>query len=255
MSAPSVNLSGCNGVLSVVAGWLGFHPAESVALLCLTGPDRTVKAVFRANLPQDLDPEFLDQLADMARVHADEVAIAVYTDRRNVDTAPLREVMNEWGIPVLHLILVGNGPVPMAPSLLEAMALNGRAMLRSRDALARSVAYHPEADPTQAVPVLVRLDSAATRDALIVAAVRNRSATLPVLVAAAQATPDTDPRIADLCAVLAVVAYRTGDGALAWAALDRCQAADPAHELASLLAQTIRAGMAPEVIDHIIAGL
>ena len=53
---------------------------------------------------------------------------------------------------------------------------------------------------------------------------------LPMLIACATWTPDF--LAAELCSVLAMVAYRHGDGALAQIAVDRCLAAEPGHPLA-----------------------
>jgi hypothetical protein len=46
--------------------------------------------------------------------------------------------------------------------------------------------------------------------------------------------------------VLAVVAYRHGDGALAQVAVDRCLAAEPHHRLAHLLLAIMAAGLHPD---------
>ena len=47
---------------------------------------------------------------------------------------------------------------------------------------------------------------------------------------------------AEICAVLAIAAYRAGDGALAQVALDRCLRARPRHRLGELLRHGIDAG-------------
>lgn len=46
-------------------------------------------------------------------------------------------------------------------------------------------------------------------------------------------------------ALLAFAAWLSGDGALAWCAVDRCQEADPGYGLAGLVAQTLACAMPP----------
>ncbi len=60
-----------------------------------------------------------------------------------------------------------------------------------------------------------------------------------VLVTLAQATPDTDQRVPDVCAALAILAYRYGDGALARVAIDRSRRTDPDHFLTELIEEFI----------------
>ena len=63
-----------------------------------------------------------------------------------------------------------------------------------------------------AEPFLARITSLAARDRLLAELMPGAAANLPRLVTALQATPDTDLRLADLAAVTAMVAYRSGDG-------------------------------------------
>jgi hypothetical protein len=52
--------------------------------------------------------------------------------------------------------------------------------------------------------------------------------------------------------LLAVAAWRAGDGALAWVALDRAFAIDPAYSLARLLAEALTHALPPSVMDDLV---
>ena len=72
---------------------------------------------------------------------------------------------------------------------------------------------------------------------------------LPMLISCATWTPD--PLAPPLCSVLAMVAYRHGDGALAQIAVDRCLLAEPEHPLAHLMIAIMAAGVHPEELERI----
>jgi hypothetical protein len=55
--------------------------------------------------------------------------------------------------------------------------------------------------------------------------------------------------VAPPASLLAVTAWRDGDGALAWVAVQRAQAADPSYPLAMLVAEALLAGLSPAVLD------
>ncbi|MEO7125449.1 MAG: DUF4192 domain-containing protein [Nakamurella sp.] len=61
-----------------------------------------------------------------------------------------------------------------------------------------------------------------------------------------------DDVCADLCAVLAGAAYRTGDGALAHCALDRALNAQATHRMSMLLRSAIDAGIPPSALDVLV---
>jgi hypothetical protein len=56
-----------------------------------------------------------------------------------------------------------------------------------------------------------------------------------------------DDLVAGPAAVLALAAWLAGHGALAWCAVDRCQAVDPGNTLASLVADLLTQAVAPSV--------
>jgi hypothetical protein len=73
---------------------------------------------------------------------------------------------------------------------------------------------------------------------------------LPMLISCATWTPS--PLAPPLCSVLAMVAYRHGDGALAQLAVDRCLLAEPEHRLAHLMIAIMSAGIHPDQLDAIV---
>jgi hypothetical protein len=75
---------------------------------------------------------------------------------------------------------------------------------------------------------------------------------LPMLISCATWTPG--PLAPPLCSVLAMVAYRHGDGALAQVAVDRCLLAEPEHQLAHLMIAIMSAGIHPDELDAIVSG-
>ena len=86
------------------------------------------------------------------------------------------------------------------------------------------------------------------RDALVVRVVGDRPAEwVPVLLDAVGRVPADVS--ADLCSLLAVTAYRSGDGALALVTLDRCLAAEPRHRFGLMLQQMLFNGLAPDELD------
>ncbi|MFM9735908.1 DUF4192 family protein, partial [Streptomyces niveiscabiei] len=51
--------------------------------------------------------------------------------------------------------------------------------------------------------------------------------------------------LAPAAALLAFAAWLTGDGALAWCAVDRCQESDPDYGLAGLVSQALAGAVPP----------
>ncbi|MGS0684196.1 DUF4192 domain-containing protein [Nakamurella sp. GG22] len=72
---------------------------------------------------------------------------------------------------------------------------------------------------------------------------------LPMLISCATRTPTA--LAPPLCSVLAMVAYRHGDGALAQVAVDRCLEAEPENPLAHTLMAIMSAGLRPELLEDL----
>ena len=60
---------------------------------------------------------------------------------------------------------------------------------------------------------------------------------------------------ADLCSLLAVAAYRSGDGALTQVTLDRCLGAEPHHRFGRMLQEMLLSGLAPEELEDLASPL
>lgn len=101
-----------------------------------------------------------------------------------------------------------------------------------------------------AAALAVAMTDVLVRDSVLALAVTELERPwLPMLISCASWTP---PALAPpLCAVLAVVAYRHGDGALAQVAIDRCLTAAPQYPLAHLMIAIISAGVRPETLDSL----
>lgn len=257
-AAPTVHLSGSAGVLASIAPILGFHPVDSVVLVCLAGSRRRVGPVIRVDLtgPElSIPAEYGRLLADHAARHADEIVIVTFCDPAAVpDTEPLARALAQ-ACPVLAVVHAPNTPQPIRPELAEAAAMRGRAVLASRQQLAESVTHQPAAVAALQVPTVARLvvelGTVAGRDALI-ARLMGDAGSVAELVTVAQAVPDTHPVAADACAALAVIAYRYGDGALSQVAVDRCLSISADHRLAHLMLAVMAAGLRPAQLDTLV---
>ncbi len=254
-ATPAMVIRGRDGLLSAVPALLGFHPTESAVLICVTGPTGRLGPVVRADLPVGGDlvaaAGVVAQLVGVTRRHADQVVVIVYTDHPGgVNLDAISNTVEGLGVSVGDVLCVSNAPRSVAVELLAANALLGRAVLPSRAELAQSVEYRPGVIAPDAVMSALR--DVVGRDALI-ARLMPEPGAVAVLVTAAQGTPDTDSRAADLCAMLAVCAYRYGDGALAQAAVDRAVRCHPSHRLAHLMLSAMAAGIRPSELDVMIA--
>jgi len=324
-----LKVSGPQGLLAVVPTMLGFHPQESLVMLCLRGRRRRVGPVARVDLPPGRDRPLADHLAEHARRYADEVVVVSYQSARRRPPF-LDELLGRLaaaGVDVMDAIVVRDGrarpalnsamershpgvPVPddddpQVQALTAAGALAGRNVLADRDELRRSIAgptgdrldraergidaaaagqlpamsppdenadsatdpdgmqptLHAlveyalrrftdtgKVEPEVATALAVIVNDIDIRDAVIARAVVELDRPwLPLLIAAACWTPDA--QAPQLCAVLAVTAYRHGDGALAQVAVDRCLAAEPGHRLAHLLMAIMAAGLHPAELE------
>lgn len=248
----AVKVDGQAGALGAAAALLGFNPTDSVVVMCLSGPRRQIGPVIRVDLDHGQIPAgSAEQLAAHAARHADEVIVMTFTDTAAAapDTAALVAALRP-ACTVLEVIDAANTPHEVPEQLLVATVASGRAVLPDRAALARSVAHTPTTHPADPM-ILSAMDNVTGRDQWLTTH-GSDPASLPALVAAVQATRDTDPRIPNMSAALAVIAYRNGDGALAQVALDRALGSDPAHRLAQLMLAVMAAGLHPSDLDDLL---
>lgn len=158
------------------------------------------------------------------------------------------------------------GPIGSSRSAAERQIANARSvrfdneespegLLRVLNALqdAHDSVRHGRAQTDRATAQLVAdLDTAQLRDEAIFWALHHLDdALVPMFIGLATWTPDAS--CAQVCSVLAVVAYRQGDGALAQVALDRVLEVDPGHRLSGLLLAMMQAGMPPHLLDSMLA--
>ncbi len=249
----TVKVSGEAETLGAAAALLGFHPRNSVVLLCLSGPRRRIGPVIRMDLINGRIPEgAAHQLAEYGDRYADEAVVITFTDLGAAaapDTTALVAAIR--GVcPVLQVIDACNTPCDVPDQLRAAAVFNGRAVLPDRAALSRSVEHHPAAPPTR--PDLAdAMRTAQGRDRYLTAT-RTDPAAVPELVTAAQGAADTDPAAPNICAALALLAYRRGDGALAQVAIDRTLRLSPTHRLAHLILAVIAAALPPTGLDDVL---
>jgi hypothetical protein len=71
---------------------------------------------------------------------------------------------------------------------------------------------------------------------------------LPLFSALVRASPP--PLVATTASVLAFLAWLSGDGALAWCALDRAAEGDPPCTLASAVAEALEQALPPDVWER-----
>ncbi len=105
-------------------------------------------------------------------------------------------------------------------------------------------------DQATAAMLSVLAGDVIVRDQMIEWALRERDVWTCMLVSAAGQL--LDRHAVPVLAVLAVSAYRSGDGALANVTLDRIFTVDPHHRLAHLLGTIIQAGLPPDAVAEML---
>jgi hypothetical protein len=163
----TVRLSGHDGLLAAIPAMLGFHPQESLVMVCVAGPRQRVGPVIRVDLhptghlPAD-GPVGVDDLRNYARQYADQVALVCYTSAlgRPLLLERVESALRDDEADILDTVIVRFGhaypagpdgshsqrlalPGPEHPQvrlMTAAAALQGRAILPDRAALRASVA-------------------------------------------------------------------------------------------------------------------
>ncbi len=113
----TVRLSGRRGLLAAVPAMLGFHPQESLVMICLSGPRRRVGPVIRVDLddPAGAGSSGADSPVSQFRAHArrysDEVALICYTDRagRSATFEGVLKGLQTAGVNILDAVTVRLG--------------------------------------------------------------------------------------------------------------------------------------------------
>src|SRR5687767_8636040 len=113
-----VTISSPADVLGVVPHRIGFHPTESIVVVCLHGARRRDGLVMRLDLapPEHDDVVARDLSAKAAHVKASAAVLVCYTERDDASDLPrrrligaLRDRMSSHGIEVIEALLVHNG--------------------------------------------------------------------------------------------------------------------------------------------------
>lgn len=103
---------------------------------------------------------------------------------------------------------------------------------------------------TTAALLAIACTEVTARDAMIGVVVGDATGGwVPVLQSAVTALPDEV--VAEICAVLAIAAYRSGDGALAQVSLDRCLRTRPHHTLAHLVLKALDEALPPATLAEL----
>jgi hypothetical protein len=338
-----IRLSGPAGLLTAGPNMLGFHPTESIVLMCMNGDRNAVGPVARVDLPQGRDHGLIGRLTGTALTHADRVAVICYPRHRRRPTIldDLVNALTRAGVGIVAVLVVHAGRVweaptpgslrlpdsqpvpgqhhPTAQAFAAANAMDGRVVLADRAQLRASIAGprgdrrrlavkavtdvihgHPPELPGDAggrrregiaareglpppmavaplphrvnrlvdcaleqvsasgmVDVRIAAELAvacldrAVRDGVLVRGLFDLDRTwLAMLISCAAWT--TDDLAPGICAVLAVLAYRHGDGGLAQVSVDRCLLAEPGNGLVHLLLDTMAVGLPPDVLDGLL---
>ena len=119
--------------------------------------------------------------------------------------------------------------------------------------VARWVESHESPDDAGAVRVLRAVTHVGVRDAALYAVSRDTALDhLRVWSALLRGAPDR--QVPDVAAVTAFCAWQSGQGALAWCALDRCFEIDPDHRLGRCLAECLVRAVPPTAWEEVIDG-
>lgn len=262
-------------LLALAPVLLGFWPQDSLVMMTFGGP-RPFHA--RLDLPERASTQDLGlvetTLLEPAGVHGVRaVAFLVYGERERIVRSVcrvLRAGARRRGIDLLVCLwadgeqfrFVG-GPAgvsqPFAydvsnhPYVLEAMVA-GRLSFRSRAEMVASL--EPDAEACAEVRSALPAGSALARLITSVQSVEGRDAAMKEIdrsnaeehrklwAGVLPRTPDEYvPAVADL---LAFASWQAGDGALAWAAIDRARRAAPDDRMAALLARLLENAVPPE---------
>ena len=326
--APAITLHGPTGLVAAVPALLGFHPQESLVLLCLRRPG-LLGPIARVDLTGGDRPPpaaMAAQLTSYAVRYAESAAVICYTDSQGRPALldATIEALERAEVPLLEVLCVRHGVIrsartaaveakdhglpeppeddPQVEGLAALNAAHGRGVLADRGALTESIAppIGPALDEARAAIVATCADLAAVPDAgrdrieaaMVARATRalararrqlreagrvasgtaaelivlvNSVAARDSVIARAVAEYDSDwvatlisvvsrcppEEAAEICSVLAVVAYRYGDGALSQVAIDRCLAAEPRHRLAHLMLSATATGIPPEELAEL----
>ena len=309
-SRPVARLSSPGDLVATVPSLCGFVPQDSLVLLSLRGARRRLGLTIRLDLPPPAAA--VDVVgALVGRVVQDggsAAVLVVYADAPERQLAELVQASCEAaGVRVVEALHVAGGcwtsylcagpccptdgtPVGEAPALVQAEhALDGRAVLGSRDELVRALAPPPwpvdvtearaqwaacslgqarcagvalardalaevaaggSVSPAAAAGLAVALHDVQVRDEVATWALDQDDVLLALVEQVARQVGA--PWDAPVCTVLAWVAYSRGDGARANVALERALRSDPTYALALLLQSGLDGALPPAEVRRLL---
>ncbi|MCW2679705.1 MAG: uncharacterized protein JWM62_1106 [Frankiales bacterium] len=301
-SRPVARLSSPGDLVATVPSLCGFVPQDSLVLLSLRGARRRLGLTIRLDLPPAaLQPEVVPALVDRVVQDGGSAAVLVlYADAPDPALASrVQSACEAAGVRVVESLHVsgdhwtsylcsgpccpeGGTPVGEAPALVRAEhALDGRAVLGSREDLVRALA--PPAAPVDVTGARAWWAAARRDDVLALAREALDDREVPAATAAALAVALHDVQVRDevatwaldrsdallalveqvvrqvgapwdapACTLLAWVAYARGDGARANVALERALRSDPQHPLALLLQAALEGAVPPAEVRRLL---
>lgn len=277
MSAAPIRLTSPADIVAAVPHLCGFVPEESLVAISLRG--KRIGLTMRFDLNADRLAEEL-----VRRLEYDGATAAVLVVYAESGSWQSLVAAVQEQVDVIEALLVRAGrwtsytcaevccppdgtPVATAGLLAAVAAFDGRAVLRDRAELVRSLA--PAAVPLSlaaAVPVpaeafraalgapagrlaaslIVSLQERRVRDEVAILALEHDETLLALLLELARqcAAPQDVP----VCTLIALVAWLRGDGALANVALDRALQGDPDSTMALLLRTGLDAQLLPSEV-------
>ncbi len=249
MTSTAIQVSNPQQLMGTLAVMIGFHPEDSLVVAGLSGARRRLGPVARVDL-QDMNAAGLRALGSALAPHVDGVIAVIYGGRGEVTEADLRRHL---ALRVDDVLWAPNSHREVHAPVAEAAALRGRAVLRDRAALRASVEHRAGTGTEQTRRTVHQATAGiAARDRFLIDRMDDAPVAVAELIAAAQSTTDTEPGTAHLCAALAMLAYRAGDGALGQVAVARALRIDPGHSLAQLAEQIMAAGLHPGELAAVV---
>lgn len=159
---PVIRVSGAQGLVAAIPHCLGFHPTDSIVLLCICGARRRLGPLMRLDIDEAATPGAISRLILHASTHADEVVLVCFhDDERPPCLDVVTKALARADIPIAGVLSVHEGRIRDASTarrmrrdagvalldsddqevldISSAFALAGQSPLDSREDLARSI--------------------------------------------------------------------------------------------------------------------
>lgn len=256
----TINITSAEELLATIPAVLGFHPQESVVLVTFLRGSARMGPIIRTDLAEyNRDLESLaEYLAATTLRHADRCIVVFYTAEEpdaiaQYDAEYFHTLLEVGGLTVLGPpSFQGNAPREPHPAVHAENVGLGRVIFDRREDLARLVEHSPVYELVKP-PELIRFMSASgTRDDWLAAHLGDPDKALAEVLVGCRQCDDHHRATTNLCTVAAILAYRTGDGALAWTCVDRALRINRMHPLARLMRVVIENALPPKDLDQLV---